>query len=212
MESTKFITKAKRVSIFLGAAFLLLSTVQTQAKNRTLSNGFSMHIMLGSTSSEFGNPDNNVDGLEYGMLNGFQIGNRWYFSPADTWGIGLMVNWFDFSGASGDSDFAAADAALFELGPIGTYAINESMAIDGYYNLRPTFLVMASTEGDLMGYGGFGITHALGVAYRWKVLSVGVETVFGSVNSVYVDEDDFHDDVQAKLKNNSTRFVLGVKF
>lgn len=198
------------ITVVVFGIILALFSQNLEAKDRTLSNGFSLQLNLGSASSGFGNPGDELEGLDYGILYGLQIGNRWYFSPTETWGVGLMINWFDFTSSRGSDEVVSLDASLIELGPIGTYVINQDMAIDGYYNLRPTFLMVADFDG--FGFGGFGVTHTLGVAYRWKVISVGIEKVFGGVNSVYIDEDDVYGDISYKLKNNSTRFVLGFKF
>ena len=70
------------------------------------------------------------------------------------------------------------EATFLEFGPIGTYVLNSTMAVDAYYNLRPTGLatVAFDEDGNILGdevYGS-GFTHALGAAFRWKVLSVAL--------------------------------------
>lgn len=201
----------KRWTVAVVAVVFSLFALNVQAQDRTLSNGFSLHLVLGTPSSTFGAPSNDQNDIEkFGFLYGLEIGSRWYFGPTDTWGIGLMVNWFDVTYSVSSDEFAAADVSFLELGPLFTYAIAEDMGLDAYYNLRPTFLALSDYED--FGYAGFGLTNAVGVAYRYKVFSVGIETVFGGVNSALIDENTTSLAGDIKLKNNSTRFVLGFKF
>ena len=101
------------------------------------------------------------------------------------------------------------------MGPVGTFAINSDIAIDGYYNLRPTLLISGSTA-DSYTYGslGFGATHALVATFRWKALSVGLEYVAGKVNSAVAEEIDgtTNDLDDAKVIANNFRLVIGAKF
>lgn len=229
MKNTNSGTGSRKYITVL-AMFLAMFSLNLQAKDRTLSNGFSMNANLGFVNSDFGTPALiSHDEFDFATMWGFQIGNRWYFSPTETWGFGLMVNWFDLSfvGATsnGDDLVAIADMAAFELGPVFTYAITDGMALDAYYNLRPTYMIAATTDGTGLinsanAYGGFGFTHALGLAYRWKVLWVGIESVFGSISpsiSGFEDmdiEDAYNDLSDSEQIIDSKRFqiILGVKF
>jgi hypothetical protein len=153
---------------------------------------------------------------------GLQLGNRWYFAPTDQMGFGLMVNWIDFSYAVKSSDNVARgamDLTFIEIGPMGTYALGNGMAIDGYYNLRPTLLTTATvvsgtgSEDVTFAYAGFGFSHAIGAAFRVKVFNIGMEYVFGSINSVgtYTGPGEITLEKQ-KNKTNSLRIMLGFKF
>lgn len=210
-----------KIALFFLLALFLIPT-KSQAKNRTLSNGFSMSASLGFVNSDFGTPDFiPSDDVNYSKMWGFQIGNRWYFAPTETWGIGLMVNWFDISYVGSKVDdftLLTVDVSALELGPVFTYTLTEAMAFDAYYNLRPTILATADT--DMNAFGGFGITHAFGIAYRWKVLSVGIESLMGKVSpSQYsFDDEDVEEefdglsDSEKMLNNKRFQIVLGVKF
>jgi len=207
----------KQIRTLLIASLLLSLMLNTHAqKDRTLSNGFSIQLIVGIPSPEYGvSKDATVDKeFQFSSLFGLQLGNRWYFTNSDQFGIGLMVNWFDVSSALASYEIQqdeiirlTVDATFLELGPIGTYAINSDMAVDAYYNLRPTGLATiaidenSSIEDDAYGSG---FTHALGAAFRWKVLSVGIESVLGNIKD--------YDDSEIKLQANNFRFVIGVKF
>ena len=231
----------KKIVVLVSMMLLVAFVSNTYAqKDRTLSNGFSINIVTGFPSASFGAPKDVSSDEKYGALFGLKLGNRWYFSPQENYGFGLMVNWVDFAMAfkSGtdtsfdENDFLVAsdwarttmDITFLGLGPIGTYAINDDMAIDGYYNLRPTVLLSGgvntySSKDFTTAYGGFGLTNALGAAFRWKVLNVGVEYVMGKVTAKGTETvpsltggTETNDLADAKLSTNSVRIILGVKF
>ncbi len=190
-------------------------------KNRTLSNGFSIKVEYGIPSKEFGTYEPVGDNSKYGISYGLQIGNQWYISPMEKLGFGIMVNWFDVTFAAksiDDESRATIDASILEIGPIGTYALNSEMAIDFYYNLRPTVIINMETWTSSWGgstnqfsntWEGVGVTHAIGAGFRWRALSGGMEYVFGSVNDT---DDILSTDDTYKMKANCFRFLIGVKF
>lgn len=194
-------------------------------KDRKLSNGFSINLVTGFPSSVYGSPnDSQLDAAEkLGGIWGLKIGNRWYFSPKEKYGFGLMVNWFDFTIAlqsdpinTGNSTNAIADVSFLQFGPVGTYNATENIALDGYFHFRPTVfqnLVMQSS-GDTYGYAGLGFSYALGAAFRYKILNVGIEYVFGGINTSYIETGSSSgtDPTDSyKLMTNSFRILLGVK-
>lgn len=216
----------KRLSILL-LAMLVLTGVSNVTAQRTLKKGFSISMITGFPSSAYGlEEEPNSDDYNLGTLWGIQLGNRWYIAPTETFGVGIMANWIDFSlaakgGAVGTIDWARAvmDITLLEAGPIGTYAINDDIAIDGYYNFRPTILTSAlvttsTGQGDeTYAYAGFGLSHTLGAAFRWKVLNVGIEYVAGGINSVGTYSGPNSVTLQdQKIKSNNVRLLVGVKF
>lgn len=209
-------------SIFILTIVILLGglTEGFAQKNRTLSKGFSIKAQLGFPTANYGTIEDVDDEFKFGPSYGLQIGNQWYFSPKENYGFGLMVNWFDVTFtrkktdiAGAEFDRASTDYSLLEFGPVGTYALNEEMAVDGYYNLRPTIMATAyQLEGeDAEGYGGFGITHAFGAGFRYNVLYFGLEYVLGSVkvSQDSTDPEVFKDE---KINVNCLRILLGIKF
>jgi len=191
--------------------------------DRTLNNGFSIKVTYGIPSSSFGTDSPVESSQEYGVLYGLQLGNQWYINPMEKLGFGIMVNWIDLSGASKSGsgwERETYDLSALELGPIGTYAITKQMAIDVYYNLRPT-LILNKVEGSYYWEGeyhhysdtwqGAAFTHAIGAGFRWRALSAGMEYVFGSVEDdeyfMFGDGSGF-----GEMQANSFRFLIGVKF
>jgi hypothetical protein len=221
---TSGMKKAALLFVLVFAMGTFLSVNAQDAKptpeNRTLSNGFSIKAQYGIPSEEFGTY-RAVGSDKYGITVGLQIGNQWYISPMEKLGFGIMVNWFDYSVAAkaiDDGARATFDISLLEIGPIGTYAINNEMAIDLYYNLRPTAIINIETwESSYGGHSnqysdtreGVGVTHAIGAGFRWRALSVGMESVFGSVNDT---SDLLSADETLKMRANCFRFLIGAKF
>jgi len=197
-------------------------------KDRKLTNGFSVNLNVGIPSGQYGVASEDRIDSEYqlGSIWGIQLGNRWYFNPKEQYGFGLMVNWVDItagvkSGTKSNYDWArsVADVSFFEIGPIGTYALTKDIALDGYYNLRPTgfasiMMFTSSDEDETYTYVGFGFTHAIGAAIRYKALNIGLEFVMGSVNSDGMYSGDANDEDLASQKNiaNNFRIMIGAKF
>jgi hypothetical protein len=214
--------------------FILVSILTTNVfakKDRTLSNGSSINLVIGFPASTYGlTSDSNVDPkYQLGSIWGIQWGNRWYFSPKEKFGFGLMANWVDLSigvktGTEYGSDWARSvvDFSFLETGPIGTYVLTKDIALDAYYNLRPTafasvigYTNSSSTSFDeTISYVGFGFTHALGTAFRYKALNVGLEYVMGSINSDGTRTGSSNDETLESQKNvvNNFRIMIGAKF
>jgi len=206
--------KIKIAGILLMTVFLTGFSPNTSAqKDRKLTNGFSINLISGIPSAAFGAEDNISSEWKYAMLFGLKLGNRWYFSTTEKYGIGLMINWIDIvvatKSVNGDSR-ATADVSLFPVGPIGTIIIGENSAVDGYYNLRYTGFATAfgSNSNDIESFSGAGFSHALGAAFRWKALNVGLEYVVGSIKCKY----SVNESITSKLKTNSMRLNIGFKF
>jgi len=220
----------KKLGLLIGLTLLVgLMNSSFAQKDRTLSNGFSVNLVTGFPSSSYATDDGDAinDDYKFRSMWGLQLGNRWYFAPTEQMGFGLMVNWIDFTYAIKTSSIAGVDIArgamdltFIEIGPMGTYVIGEGMAVDGYYNLRPTLLSTAailsgSGSGDeTFAYAGFGFSHAIGAAFRIKVFNFGLEYNFGAINSVgtYTGSMTGITMNDQKNKTNSVRIMLGFKF
>ena len=220
----------KKNLFFLAITIFVCVTINSFAqKNRTLSNGFSANLITGFPSSTYGfaSDAKNVDQYKLGGIWGLELGDRWYFKPKERYGFGLLVKWIDLSGVykkgttNGENwEREVVDITFLSFGPIGTYAINDNVALDAYYNLRPTGfgsrLILKSPSGssgdETYYYYGFGISNALGVAFRYKALNIGLEYVFGSIKSdgTYSGPNDLKLESQ-KIVNNNFRILLGVK-
>lgn len=222
--------KNKIILLSIVIATVLTTNVNAQ-KDRKSSNGFSINLVTGVPSANYGEPSYSDIADEHQLTSiwGLQLGNRWYFNPNEVYGIGLMINWLDItagvvSGENNNYDWArsVADVSLLEIGPIGSYALTNDIALDAYYNLRPTgfasvelYTATSSNDDDVTYlYAGFGFTHALGAAFRYKALNIGLEYVIGGIDSEGTYSGPGGDEDLESQKNvvNNFRIILGVKF
>jgi len=137
-----------------------------------------------------------------------------------------MANWVDITagvktGVENGYDWArlVTDVSFFEIGPIGTYALTTEIALDAYYNLRPTgfasvMLISDSGDDETYTYLGFGFTHAIGAAFRYKALNIGLEFVAGGIDSEGIYSGSNEDEDLGSQKNiaNNFRIMIGAKF
>lgn len=189
-------------------------------KAQALKNGFSIKAQLGIPSASFGTIEDVDSEYAYSVTYGLQIGNQWYFNPKENYGFGLMINWIDGTWTQkttdntlGSLERASLDVSFLEIGPVGTLALSDIMAIDAYYNLRPTVISSAyrMNNSDSEGYGGFGFTHAFGAQFRFSLLVAGVEYVLGNAK-VSQDSTDPEFFMDSKIKADCFRIFAGVKF
>ena len=209
--------------LFVAIAMLSFAFNGFSQDGKALQNGFGFQFQFGFPSDMYG-LDDRLDGnsdTKAGMILGLQLGNRWYVHNDGTIGISIMANWLDvtYSQKSYDDDrkMGVLELALLEIGPGFTYAINGDVAIDAYYNLRPTIMSSVTVDANTNGLGaaGFGITHALGAALRYKALYFGAEYVMGKTKGKYVEVGDIGGiptPEDGKLVANHMRLLVGFKF
>ncbi len=187
-------------------------------------NGFRLNFNFGLTGGLYGaDVDGDKDvykelGAKPGLTWGVSLGNKWTFArfSDDKMSVGLMVDWVDFSYASKKYTILNNDAynrvlniAFLKVGPSFTYALNDKMGLDAYYQVRPTYAGSILGESDDPNVAvGFGFTHAVGVAFRYGLLNVAVEPNFGSVEVVNTDFDS----LTSNMSLGNTRIVVGFKF
>ena len=215
----------RTAALFLFTAILLGSSSKclSQQIKYTLTNGFGADIFIGFPSGAYGWDDDLNDEISYNFLFGLQLGNRWYIKPADKYGIGLMVNWIELSytqknlesGSGSKEQRGTLEGSLLKLGPLGTYSPSPEIAFDAYYNIRPGGMVSLFIIDDFsFGARGVGFTHALGCAFHYKELSVGVEYSFGKIKDAgLIDSDDNYASTHGTidLTQNNFRIMIGVR-
>jgi hypothetical protein len=204
---------------------VLLFGFLTEGSAQALKSGFSIKGQLGFPSTEFGwTEDVNIDSDQldeyaYGVTYGLQIGNQWYLYKQESFGIALLVNWFDVTVGTKTVEInqqklqrLTLDIAVLEFGPLFTYAISDAMAIDAYYNLRPTAMSTGYkfNEEDSEAFAGFGVTHGFGAGFRYSLLYVGAEYVVGKVN-VSQDSTDPKIWEDEKMVADCFRIIVGIK-
>jgi len=184
---------------------LFLISYQSQAQQRMLNNGFSLKFSFGFPPSTYGFdgdlplPEDLLVENTYGL----EVGNQWYFYTGERFGIGLDVNWVDLTYARekaynptlGYANRITAEGSFLEFGPVGTFAINDIIALEGYYNLRPTYMATYYYENsdDYVLIWDFGFLHGVGLGLRVKFLYLGYEYAFGSIEGKLSGGGEYED-------------------
>lgn len=164
-----------------------------------------------------------VNGVSFGL----SLDNRWYVWHNNKLGAAIQARWLDANIMFGElanhkpfndtkyADLTNIEGGILGVGPMFTFYLNNDMAIDAYYNIMPTYVYSMQTEdpdGEIFTqefkYQGFGVTHHIGAAFRWKVLQAGLEYRIGTIGMEDVDNERHEMDASM----NSFRVNLGVKF
>ena len=208
----------KQATTLIVGVFLLGVFSGSAQSDKAIKNGMDIKFSLGFPSTDYALPGELIYGEQYSVIFGLQLSSRWYISPQETWAVGILANYLDlnfgFKNGPNDSYYKATlQASGLGVGPIGTYKLMDDMALDAYYNIRPTGMFSAIVEdGSLFVATGedydIGLTHAVGLAFRYNVLMVGVEFNFGEAGMWELSDDDFYTPAQ---KVGNTRIFLGVK-
>ncbi|MBL4624695.1 MAG: hypothetical protein JKY42_06105, partial [Flavobacteriales bacterium] len=157
----------------------------------------------------------------FGFGHGIEIGNMFRLVDSEPIAIGLKVTWFNagFSGfkSSGKATNVtgfSVDLRALKLGPYFTYALTDQMAVDAFYQVAPTMTFgyfQGTYRGEYYNYPAFsyGLTHEVGVTYRFDILSVGVGWGLGGTK---LKVDYYDTTAVGKFGAGTTRFFLGMKF
>ncbi len=215
--------KMKKITFILFVLFCFVFNQPLLAqKDRTLTKGFSMKLGLSILPQEYG-LDYATPGVKAGTQVSFQIGNQWYFKTNEKTAFGIMVNWFDVAFSAGRSEILGEriakggfEASLIELGPLLTVKLADKLALDGYYNLRPTLSSSAILNDSANGFtaAGFGFLHAVGAGIRYNVLYAGLELNLGNIKdaSLFDTNQPTTELRKIDLKANHVRLLVGMKF
>jgi hypothetical protein len=145
--------------------------------------------------------------IRYGLGYDFEIGNFFRFAKINDgmMGIGLRATWLNFGMTSmvdeDDYLYVAMQISPLRVGPQFSYALNDMMAIDAFYQIGYNATIEIIEDDDLYVYSG--LTHEVGAAFRYKVFSAGLGYRFGSLYSP---------DWEEYLPSNYLRIQLGFKF
>ena len=207
---------------------LLLFAFEGHAQSNMLEDGFNLKFSFGFPPSQYGFDDDlpEVGDLSLETTFGIEIGNQWYLHDSEHFGIGLDINWFDIVyGKSktnnlllGSINRITLEGSFIEFGPVATYAINDLIAIEGYYNLRPTYMVTYywQNSDDSILIRNFGFLHGIGIGFRLKFFYIGYESTFGNVDGgvrgygEYEDVELLYD--KQRLGGSNSKLIVGFQF
>lgn len=216
----------RRFFIVLG--LVLSFTLQSNAQSEMLENGLSIKFSFGFPSSEYGLSGDIPlpEELRIKKTYGLELGSQWYLLKREQFGLGLDVNWFDavYGRAKMDNifvgtvNFMTLEVSFLEFGPVATFALSDKIAVEGYYNLRPTYFVGYYYENsdDYVLVTDFSFMHGLGFGVRLKFIYIGYEYTFGSADGEVNGGGEF-DDVgdlyfNQKMDGTNSKLIIGFQF
>jgi len=217
----------KRFTCLLILISVLLN-YNSYAQNKMIDGGFSVKFSFGFPPTTYGFEGDLPlpEDLQVKTTFGLEIGNQWYFLKKDHFGLGLDVNWFEliYSKAKmedqlfGTRNRITMEGSFLEFGPVATYAINDLFAIEGYYNLRPSYMATYYYENsdDYVLWYNFNWLHAIGLGVRVKFIYIGYERTFGNVDGKltgggeYEDVGDLYDN--QPMNGGNSKLIIGFQF
>lgn len=204
--------------LLLSTLFFMCFAIFAQDEHAPLDRGFYVNLGVSVPSSSYLTPKSSLllDGdFSYEFKPGlhFEIGNKFYFGApiADVLRIGLDVSWIGIQSNSSsifDTKFQVVNIQPIKLGPLVSYALNDNMAIDVKYSLVPT-IGIAFDEDDAETLAG--ALSELALAYRFKILSVGLAYQFGTVKFTEDLAEGEDLGLDYSLKMNAFRVLVGIK-
>jgi hypothetical protein len=172
----------------------------------------------------------------YNLGPHFEIGNLFKVADVDSHAFHIKVSWLDanLSKATYDWNFLdtevtkeiyAVQGSALKLGPNFTYAINDKMGVDAYYQIAPVFSfwyddtnyddIYESYDEDQREQYAIGVLHTTGLSFRYDKIVAGFNLNFGSAKDFDAEKkmDTFGGKVESyKYRMNSFRFYVGMKF
>jgi hypothetical protein len=247
IQSIQSITAADK-GITEGGMFLHYNPYSPSKKYGYLKAGTSIEVNPGTDSSYFysqSEVDNYINDLtdvgKFNMGHGLEFGSMFRLTDFEPMAIGLRITWLDFgiTGFKSNSAYSdykikgfSVDLRAIKIGPYFTYALTDQMALDAYYQVAPTFIVGAmggqydnGTTIETVGYPmlQYGLSHEIGVTYRFDILSIGIGYGMGNMHTFTkpftIDEKPFKVEdgeesysIDGKAYVNTFRIMLGMKF
>lgn len=250
----------------LSIAALFSMATASYAIDQDDDNGFGLKLTVGICGDKFGDrefaddvtingvpvegndDDLKVPGMERKNtpLFGLSMDNRWYVAQPGKFGIGITARWLDMSFGKSKIALNGVDmlngttvkADFLMPGIVGTYYMNDDMAIDAFISVGPslTFQTMHMEDENLekqikpfassLGFdiddtdAEFGASYYFGAAFRYKVFQAGIEYNYAKLTSMdWFEEDDDDDyfsnflgDVVTTYRRNNFRIFVGFKF
>ncbi|MBR5971661.1 MAG: hypothetical protein IK017_03300 [Paludibacteraceae bacterium] len=223
-------------------------------------NGFEIKLFAGFAGDKYGTKELSTDvygaevkhelpelpGMHKTPELGLALASRWYVATPAQFGIGIQARWLDFGFAHKEWDilkykdsYGATETnnfvniGMFGPGVVGTFYLNDKMAVDAYYNIVPTLMITTDKyeyESEYLTYMGsnfvekedkanFGLGwgHYFGAAFRYNVFQVGVEYNIAKIKAMNWGDDDETDDLLddltvTKYNMNNFRVFVGFKF
>ena len=199
-----------------GAPFSI-TAFNKKDKDKMLKSGFFFHMGVFIPFKNYMFPDvlSDIDSSEtFGIGPDFELGNMFKIKSFDQQAFGLRATWLSagltklmFDDTSG---LRAFNGTIARVGPYFTYS-NNDIAFDVFYQIGPSYGIVLDEKWNDFGFdGALGLTHELGLTFRYKVLSLGTGLRFGKIKDV----DNLNQKINKEwylYRTGNIRFFVGIK-
>lgn len=224
----------KKLSVFIMVLSFVAFTGLTNAQESVTENSSFLHVGMFKPNPKYLIYPKSIDITiadiredddfePYGIGINFELGNLYNLTDIGDHALMLRVSWFDANyytnteiSEIGNSTIHFIQASIGKVGPNFTFALNQDMGIDGFYQLAPVFatyiLNLPGSFGDSETYT-LGVLNTVGASFRYKMLAAGFNFNFGT--SINLDENvrEFASEKgDYKHSLGSFRFFLGLNF
>ena len=170
--------KARQILKIRSSAFLMEEDRESHGP------GVFANLGLFLPSADYMNPYPFYTGSNYNAGYVLEVGNYFRFYHNLRFGLGLRATWIQLGYTSHpDKSWSEGNAwgSPLRLGPQASYAINEVMGIDLFYQLGVQY--------NIDWWGGenqsfAGVNHEIGLAYRFSLFTAGASMKSGSLKNI----------------------------
>ncbi len=141
----------------------------------------------------------------------FEIGNYFRFFHTERFGVGLRASWIQLGYTTHqDTSWSHGNAwgSPVRLGPQFSYAINDVMGVDAFYQLGAQYH-MDWYGGENMSF--LGVSHEVGAAFRFTMFTAGFGYKFGKTVNIDNSDPNYPLDDVFTYSVNSFRVFLGIQ-
>lgn len=195
----------KNIQYTIALTIMLMAAINSKAQSSSsmTDGGSFLHFGIGF-------PQYRAFNIGLGTELSFDFGNTFmlYNNESDNFGVGVHVTWLTV-GFSKESDFDYRTLSLrsMKTGLLGTYKLNEDMAIDAFIDATPTLNIGWSDDfssADL----SYGTLITPGVQFRYQKFSFSFEYSIGNVKTIDTDSGYDYEPVGYAIP----RIALGFQF
>jgi hypothetical protein len=162
-----------------------------------------------------------------------ELGNSFHIANIENNAIGIRVSWlkatyntfsktYSLGGTSTTFNSNYLQGSILRIGPYFSYDLRNDMVVEAFYQFGPTYCYDVKDTAIVPGFvstnvGFFGITHNIGVDFRYQKFYGGFDLNFGNVkylakdvikNKLQYSDKDFHDEFT--LRTSYFRLFIGI--
>lgn len=176
--------------------------------------GLFANIGLFMPTSKFMDPYYEPGDDTYNTGFAAEVGNYFRLFHTERMGLGLRATWIQLKYTTFTVDdtttWGNASGSPLRIGPQFSYAIDENMGFDVYYQLGAQYNIeWFPYDGKNENSSFLGVTHEIGFAYRFMFLTAGAGLKFG--NGKNIDNSFSTELFDEKFPTGGFRIFVGIQ-